>query len=135
MLSITGSLVQLFGWDLKSLWLTTHQKRCQAFLSSRKANEALESYTSMMNNIDETTKASCLDWSTGKSLKECSALYAVNGDAALTASDEAKVGGNYYGRMRFSTRQKVTKLNPSSYVGHQLTHAALRGAQRYDEAI
>ncbi|KAG1811607.1 hypothetical protein EV424DRAFT_1646321 [Suillus variegatus] len=31
--------------------------------------------------------------------------------------------------------QKVTELNPVSHVGYQLTHAALRGAQRYDEAI
>ncbi|KAG2346774.1 hypothetical protein BDR05DRAFT_987924 [Suillus weaverae] len=31
--------------------------------------------------------------------------------------------------------QKVTELNPSSHVGYQLTHTALRGAQRYDEAI
>ncbi|KAG2367967.1 hypothetical protein BDR07DRAFT_1478558 [Suillus spraguei] len=137
---IYEDLVVLFGWDLKSLWLTTHQKRCQAFLSSRKANEALESYTSMMNNIDETTKASCLDWSTGKSLKECSALYAVNGDAALTASEydraidlySAAIDLNSASDVVFANRseaklgkllwedalldaQKVTKLNPSSY--------------------
>ncbi|KAG1794769.1 uncharacterized protein HD556DRAFT_1535973 [Suillus plorans] len=31
--------------------------------------------------------------------------------------------------------QKVTELNPSSHVGYHLIHAALRGAQRYDEAI
>ncbi|KAG1787483.1 uncharacterized protein HD556DRAFT_1448676 [Suillus plorans] len=31
--------------------------------------------------------------------------------------------------------KKVTELNPLSHVGYQLTHAALRGAQRYDEAI
>ncbi|KAG1845257.1 hypothetical protein C8R48DRAFT_678221 [Suillus tomentosus] len=31
--------------------------------------------------------------------------------------------------------QKVTKLNPSSHVGYQLSHSALHGAQRYDEAI
>jgi len=67
MLFITESLVQLFGWDLKSLWLTIHQKRCQAFLSAHKVDEALESHKSMMDDIDETTKASCLDWSTGKS--------------------------------------------------------------------
>ncbi|KAG1780745.1 hypothetical protein EV702DRAFT_1042967 [Suillus placidus] len=30
---------------------------------------------------------------------------------------------------------KVIKLTPSSHIGHQLQHAALHGAQRYDEAI
>ncbi|KAG1791546.1 uncharacterized protein HD556DRAFT_642316 [Suillus plorans] len=31
--------------------------------------------------------------------------------------------------------QKVVELNPSSYLGYKLIHAALHGAQRYDEAI
>ncbi|KAG2118688.1 uncharacterized protein F5147DRAFT_800738 [Suillus discolor] len=31
--------------------------------------------------------------------------------------------------------QKVTELNPSSYLGYSLKHAALHGAQRYDEAV
>ncbi|OAX37757.1 HET-domain-containing protein [Rhizopogon vinicolor AM-OR11-026] len=31
--------------------------------------------------------------------------------------------------------QIVTELNPSSYLGYELKHAALHGAQRYDEAI
>lgn len=31
--------------------------------------------------------------------------------------------------------QKAIELNPSSYTGYQVKHAALRGAQRYDEAI
>ncbi|KAJ8588826.1 hypothetical protein M405DRAFT_933863 [Rhizopogon salebrosus TDB-379] len=31
--------------------------------------------------------------------------------------------------------QKVIERNPSSYLGYQLKHAALHGAQRYDEAI
>lgn len=30
---------------------------------------------------------------------------------------------------------QVTELNPSSHVGYQLTCTALRGTQRYDEAI
>jgi hypothetical protein len=67
MLFITESHVQLFGWDLKSLWLTAHQKRCQAFLSTGKVDEALESHKYIIDNIDKTTKVSCLDWCTGKS--------------------------------------------------------------------
>ncbi|KAG2351955.1 hypothetical protein BDR07DRAFT_1440454, partial [Suillus spraguei] len=31
--------------------------------------------------------------------------------------------------------QKVIELDPSSHIGYQLTHAALHGLQRYDEAI
>ncbi|KAG2367928.1 hypothetical protein BDR07DRAFT_178183 [Suillus spraguei] len=68
-------LVVLFSWDLKSLWLTAHQKRCQAFLLACKVDQALESHKSMMDNINETTKASCLDWST-EFQKQCSVLAA-----------------------------------------------------------
>ncbi|KAG2048147.1 WD40 repeat-like protein [Suillus hirtellus] len=56
-------LTVLFGWDLKSLLLTTHQKRCQAFLSAGKLDEALEAHKYMMDAIDDIAKASCLDWS------------------------------------------------------------------------
>jgi hypothetical protein len=47
--------------------LTTHQKRCQAFLSAGKSDEALEAHKFMMDAIDEPMKASCLEWSNGKS--------------------------------------------------------------------
>jgi hypothetical protein len=61
----TECFVQLFGWDLESLCLTTHQKRCQTFLSAGKPEEALAAHQYMMDVIDETAKASCLDWSNG----------------------------------------------------------------------
>jgi hypothetical protein len=67
MFFITGCFTQLFGWDLESLCLTAHQKRCQAFISAGKPDEALEAHTHMMDIIDESAKASCLDWSSGKS--------------------------------------------------------------------
>ncbi|KAG1812576.1 uncharacterized protein BJ212DRAFT_1370649, partial [Suillus subaureus] len=63
----------LFGWDLLSVLLTTHQKRCQAFLSAGKRDEALEAHKYMMDTIDETTKASCLDWS-NEFKEQCSIL-------------------------------------------------------------
>jgi hypothetical protein len=66
-LFINKRFVQLFGWDLGSLQLTAHQKRCQAFLSARKIDEALEAYKYMMDTIDKSAKASCLVWSNGKS--------------------------------------------------------------------
>ncbi|KAG2338712.1 WD40 repeat-like protein [Suillus weaverae] len=69
-LFMTECLVQLFGWDLESLCLTAHQKRCKAFLSAGKPDEALEAYQYMMDAIDESAKASCLDWSNGIALAE-----------------------------------------------------------------
>jgi hypothetical protein len=75
-LFITECFVQLFGWGLESLCLTAHQKRCQAFLSAGKSDEALEAHKSMMDAIDETAKASCLNWSNGKSLLTSPALAA-----------------------------------------------------------
>ncbi|KAG2335861.1 hypothetical protein BDR05DRAFT_205965 [Suillus weaverae] len=156
---IYEDLVVLFGWDLKSLWLTAHQKQCQAFLSAGKVNEALESHRSMMDNIDKTTKASCLDWSTVFT-EQCSAPFLASGDAALAASDfdraivlysavidltsafdavfanrsKAKLGKRLWMEALLDA-QKVIQLNPSSHVGYKLKYAAFHGAQRYDEAI
>ncbi|KAG2128625.1 WD40-repeat-containing domain protein [Suillus bovinus] len=60
---IYEDLTVLFGWDFQSSLLTTHQKRCQAFLSAGKPDEALEALEYMMETIDETAKASYMDWS------------------------------------------------------------------------
>ena len=65
-----------------------------------------------MDASDEVTKASCLEWSTGKSsvissrlqsspafhsafILECNALCTANGDAALAVSDYDKAIGLY----------------------------------------
>jgi hypothetical protein len=66
MFFIIECFVQLFGWDLQSLCLTAHQKRCQTFLSAGKLDEALGAHQYMMDTINETVKASCIDWSNGK---------------------------------------------------------------------
>jgi hypothetical protein len=113
----------------------------------------------MMENIDETTMASCLNWSTAFK-QECSAHFLTNGDTALAASDYERAIDLYsavidldpasdavYAK-RSKARlekmlwtealldaQKVTELNSLSYLGYNLKHAALHGAQRYDEAI
>jgi hypothetical protein len=63
---ITECFVQLFGWDLESLCLTAHQKRCQSFLLAGKLDEALEAHKSMMDTLDESAKTTCVDWSNGK---------------------------------------------------------------------
>lgn len=67
MFSITKSLVQLFDWNLKSLWLTSCQKRCDALLQADKLLDAIKSYRFLMDDIDKKAKASCLEWSNGKS--------------------------------------------------------------------
>ncbi|KAG2353083.1 quinon protein alcohol dehydrogenase-like superfamily [Suillus spraguei] len=92
--------------------------------------------------------------------EKCSARCLTKGDAALAArnyesaielysavidlgctSDVAFVNGSEanLGKMLWEDAlldaQKVIELDPSSHVGYQLTHAALRGAQHYDEAI
>ncbi|KAG0703056.1 hypothetical protein DFH29DRAFT_998842 [Suillus ampliporus] len=169
--------VVLFGWNLKSLWQTANQNRCLALLRVGRLGEALESHQYMMDMSDENTKASCLDWSTGKfsvmSLRlrsspafhtafkqQCSALYAANGDAALRVMDYDKAIALYSAAIDlgvasdviFAHRseamlekkswkdalldaQKVTELNPSSYLGYKLKHAALLGSQLFGEAI
>ncbi|KAG1878737.1 hypothetical protein C8R48DRAFT_292651 [Suillus tomentosus] len=113
----------------------------------------------MMALSDETTNADYFDWSNDFK-QECSALCAANGDAALAASDYDQAIDLYSmvidldsaSDVVFANRSqanlskmlwvdalldadKVTELNPSSHIGYQLAHAALRGAQRYDEAM
>ncbi|KAG1789544.1 uncharacterized protein HD556DRAFT_777664 [Suillus plorans] len=80
--------VVLFGWDLKSLWQTAHQKWCEALLCAGRLIEAVRSFRYMMDASDETTKAACLDWSIAFR-QNCSARYAANLDAALVASGNA----------------------------------------------
>jgi hypothetical protein len=67
MFYMNNRFVQLFGWDLEALFLTAHQKRCQAFLSTGQPHKALEAHEYMMDTIDESAKARCLVWSNGKS--------------------------------------------------------------------
>ncbi|KAG2338855.1 hypothetical protein BDR05DRAFT_968858 [Suillus weaverae] len=110
-----------------------------------------------MDESDEATKACCLDWSTAFK-QDYSALYA--GDDALAAGNydraielsSAVIDLDLATDAVFANRSKarwekmlwndalldaqmVIKLAPSSYVGYQLEHAALHGAQRYDKAI
>ncbi|KAG2341477.1 hypothetical protein BDR05DRAFT_965159 [Suillus weaverae] len=156
---IYEDLTVLFGWDLESLCLTAHQKRCQAFLSAGKPDEALEAHKYMMDAIDESAKVNYLDWSNAFK-QECSASCAANGDVALTANDydraidlySAAINSNFASDAVFAKRskaklgkmlwiealldaQKVIQLDSLSYLGYNLKHAALHGAQRYDEAI
>ncbi|OJA18939.1 hypothetical protein AZE42_10948 [Rhizopogon vesiculosus] len=51
-----------------------------------------------MNISDEATKASCLDWSTGKYSKECNAFYVASGVADLAASGDAALAASEYDR-------------------------------------
>ncbi|KAG2142890.1 uncharacterized protein EDB93DRAFT_598081 [Suillus bovinus] len=156
---IYEDLVVLFGWNLKSLWLTAHQKRCDALLRADKLLDAIESYRFLMDDIDEKAKASCLEWSNAFTRK-CSALVLTRGDAALAANDferaidlysaaidlsppsdavfakrsQAKLGKMMWMEALLDA-QKVIRLDPSSHIGYKLKHAAFHGAQSYDEAI
>ncbi|KAG1785781.1 uncharacterized protein HD556DRAFT_1456313 [Suillus plorans] len=158
---ICEDLVVLFGWDLNSLWRKAHHKRCDALLRTGKLQDAVKSYQRMMTSSDEITKADCLDWSNGESrASNAAALCAANGEAAFAASDYDKaidlysmaIDLDYASDILFASRseaklskmlwedalldaRKVTDLNPSSHLGYQLSHSALRGAQRYEEAI
>ncbi|KAG2150247.1 WD40-repeat-containing domain protein [Suillus bovinus] len=151
-------LVILFGWNLKSVWLTTHQKCCHAFLRAGKFQDAVKLYRYMMVSSDGNTRSDCLDWFNAFTV-ECSSLCLTNGDAALAASDydraidlystaislastsviffvnrsKAKLGKTLWEDALLDA-QTVTELDPASHVGYQLMHTALRGAQRYDEA-
>ncbi|KIK49125.1 hypothetical protein CY34DRAFT_797510 [Suillus luteus UH-Slu-Lm8-n1] len=152
-------LIVLFGWDLKSLWLTAHQKQCYALLWAGKIQDAVKSYQYIMVSSDENTKADCLGWF-NEFKKECSVLCFTNGDAALAANKYDKaidlystaVDLNCASDVVFANRskaklgkmlwedalldaQKVIQLNPSSHVGYQLTHTALHGMQHYGKAI
>jgi WD40 repeat protein len=166
---IYEDLTALFGWDLrpvrfnaynvKSLLVTTHQKRSRAFLSAGKLDEALEAYQIMKDAIGNNITANYLEWSNAFK-QECSALCAVNGDAALTASDydraivlySAAINLDFASHAIFANRckaklgkmlwmealldaQQVIELDSLSYLGYNLKHAALHGARRYDEAI
>jgi tetratricopeptide (TPR) repeat protein len=156
---IYEDLVVLFGWDLKSLWLIAHQKRCDALLRTGKLQDAVKSYRYMMVSSDENTNADYLDWSNDFK-EECSTLCVVSGDAALTAKEydraidlySAAIDLDYTSDVVFVNRskaklgkmlwedalldaRKVTELNPSSHIGYELTYTALCGAHRYDKAI
>ncbi|KAG2354047.1 hypothetical protein BDR07DRAFT_638530 [Suillus spraguei] len=153
-----GDLIVLLGWDLKSFWLPAHQELCDALLLAGRPQDAVKSYRYVMDTSD-ITKDSCPDWSNAFT-KECSALLLTDGYAALSAKDyhraielysavinldctsdvaftnrsEAKLGKELW-EDALRDAQKVIELNPSSYVGYQLSYKALRGAQRHDKAI
>jgi len=107
-------IVQLFGWDLQSLWQSANQKRCHALLMAGRLSEAHKAYRYMMDMSDEVTKASCLDWSNGKRSvmspaynphprfsvfkQEFSALYDANGVSDLAMSGDAALAASAYDR-------------------------------------
>ncbi|KAG2153627.1 uncharacterized protein EDB93DRAFT_204215 [Suillus bovinus] len=117
---IYEDLTVLFGWDLESLCLTAHQKRCQAFLSASKSDEALQAHQCMMNAIDESTKASCLDWS-NEFKERCSALTEQN-DRILGAEIPGQDQDGYdtepnffHGRHQHS---QISRPRPPQRPGH-----------------
>ncbi|KAG2153794.1 uncharacterized protein EDB93DRAFT_1134838, partial [Suillus bovinus] len=56
--------IELFGWDLKSLWETANKQLCHTLLMAGKHGEAFELFYSMMDKCDESTKDSLRAWFT-----------------------------------------------------------------------
>jgi len=54
-------LLQLFSWDLESLWQNANRTRCDPIVI-----EAIESLRCMMEMANKVAKCSCLEWSTGE---------------------------------------------------------------------
>jgi hypothetical protein len=62
-------VIEYFGHcsaGISSPCCSRHQKRCQAFLSAGKTDDALEAHKYMMDAIDEPGKDGWLEWSNGK---------------------------------------------------------------------
>jgi hypothetical protein len=59
--------LQIFGWDLKSLWQTANSQLCISLIRAGKYAEGFELYLSMMEASNETTKASTRAWFAGES--------------------------------------------------------------------
>lgn len=109
-----------------------------------------------MDTCDEVTKASCLDWSTGKSpvvppdynshsqlnlafKQDCSALYAANGDAVLAASGDAALAVSDYNKAielysaaidLDSATDKIFAKRSEAKMGKMLWEDALLDAQQ-----
>ncbi|KAG2738119.1 hypothetical protein P692DRAFT_20759619 [Suillus brevipes Sb2] len=120
-------LVVLFGWDLEDLRLTAHQKRCQAFLSAGKSDEALEAHKFMMDTIDEPAKASCLDWSNGKFSERCSVLAAQD-DRILGAEIPGQDQGGYDVEPNFFHGMHPVRAtaDSSSFLSHIINYSILK---------
>jgi hypothetical protein len=71
-LVLNRAFLQLFGWDLESLWQTANKQQCVALIRAGRLGEALESYLSMMNASDETAKASLRAWFSSQSFSHIS---------------------------------------------------------------
>ncbi|KAG2351133.1 hypothetical protein BDR07DRAFT_1446605 [Suillus spraguei] len=62
--STYDEFIALFGWDLKSLWLTANQQQCYALFRAGSSGAAIESYQSVMDKADEDVKADLRAWFT-----------------------------------------------------------------------
>ncbi|KAG2340698.1 WD40 repeat-like protein [Suillus weaverae] len=72
-------------------------------------------------------------WSIKNTLLAAVQLYS-SSDSYFAHRSKVKLGQNLYSEA-LSDAEKVIELNLSSYLGYELKHAALLGAQRYDDAI
>ncbi|KAG2083436.1 heterokaryon incompatibility protein-domain-containing protein [Suillus cothurnatus] len=142
--------VVLFGWDLESLWKNANQGKCDALLRAGRLGEASGWHQYMMafmqkcnapcaNGVAELTAGgdTALD---KKDYDQAIELYSAV--IELDSATDTIFANRSKARLlkmlwedALLDAEKVIKLNPSAYLGYQLKHEALHGAQCYDEAV
>ncbi|KAG2346916.1 WD40 repeat-like protein [Suillus weaverae] len=132
--SSDGSFVATSSSDKTvRLWSTkSHQQIGQAFEhTARVCFAAISPNGDVLVSGDDEGKVQL--WSIESILAAAFALDS-SYDSFFAHRSKAKLGRYLYPEA-LSDAEMVIELNPSSYRGYELKHAALHGAQRYDEAI
>lgn len=72
------TFLQLFGWELESLWQTANEKLCFALLKAGRLGEAFESYKYGMDASDEATRSGLRAWIFSKSFSNATYATVLN---------------------------------------------------------
>ncbi|KAG2113771.1 uncharacterized protein F5147DRAFT_650192 [Suillus discolor] len=122
---LTVYFVQLFGWDLESLLLTTHQKRCQAFLSVE-----FKQQCSVLCAANGDSALAANDYDRAIDLYSVIINSNSASDVVFANRSKAKLGKMLWMDALLNA-QKLIKLDSLSYLGYNLKHAALHECSRY----
>ncbi|KAG2367935.1 hypothetical protein BDR07DRAFT_1478513 [Suillus spraguei] len=101
-------------------------------LDDARHDEAVDHFTAALNTSDPSSKLDIHEMYEDLVVGAIDLDY--TSDVIFANRSKANLGKLLW-KDTLLDAQKVTELNPSSHVGYQLAHAALCGAQRYDEAI
>ncbi|KAH7903553.1 hypothetical protein BJ138DRAFT_1131315 [Hygrophoropsis aurantiaca] len=156
-----GTVLLVFGWKFGTLWRDIHKRKCETLYAADRTNEAVESLHTMMNQLDEGTKAmkETKDWLVDFR-RRCAQTSKTLGDEALRVNNYSEAVDQYSAALaldpseadifikRSEARAAMAKwkdaledaehaigLDPSSPWGYERKHAALHGAQEYGNAI